>query len=48
MDFAWDIIWRVLAMGCGIAFYSWLLSYSPGKPKTGGTASPSEEVGKHQ
>jgi len=48
MDFALDIILRVLAMGAGIAFYSWLLSYSPGKRKASRATSATEQVREHQ
>lgn len=26
MDFVWDVALRCIAMGLGVAFYSWLLS----------------------
>jgi hypothetical protein len=38
MDFFLDVVLRVMAMGVGIAFYSWLLAYDPWdghRPPTG-------------
>ena len=40
-----DFFLYLIAMACGVGFYSWLLSYDPRKGKTDSTASPSENLG---
>lgn len=38
MDFFWDLLLRIAAMGAGISFYSWLLSYDPGRQSDGSSS----------
>lgn len=39
MNYVWDVLFRVAAMGAGIAMYSWLLAYDS---RPGGSSAPGE------
>lgn len=43
MDWVWSLVLHCAAIGAGAAFYSWLLTYDPGRQSDGSSSCYPDE-----